>query len=232
MHDFWTSTFDGRLILAPVEQPKEILDIGCGTGLWAMEVADEFPDCEVYGIDLAPIQEVFVPQNCTFHLENVLNGPIFQDEKFDLIQSRCLAPGFPDRRWPDYIAEIWRMTKPLGWIQLIELDPIRRCDDGSMPVNSALAEYERIAMRVMKESYATTIHGALPKMARHVQKAGFINIKQIDIKTPLGNWTSGTFVCWSRLTIRQRRMENRTMYGGTTEVCETSDSGWHARMDR
>lgn len=192
MHDFWTSTFNGRLILAPIEQPpKQILDIGCGTGIWTIEVAEEYTSSYVFGVDLAPIQDVYVPENCTFHLENVLNGSIFPDEKFDLIQSRCLAPGIPDRRWGDYVKEIWRLTKPRGWIQLIELDPIRYCDDGSMPANSPLAEYERIAVRVMKDKYGTTIHGALSKLAGHVQKAGFINIKQTDLKSPLGNWTPG-----------------------------------------
>lgn len=173
--------------------PKQILDIGCGTGIWAIEVAEEYTSSEVFGVDLAPLQDVYVPENCTFHLENVLNGSIFPDEKFDLIQSRCLGPGIPDRRWGDYIMEIWRMTKPGGWIQLVELDPIRSCDDGSMPADTPLAEYERIAVRVMRDKYGTTIHGALPKLSRHVQKAGFINIKQTDIKSPLGNWTSGTF---------------------------------------
>lgn len=174
------------------QPPKQILDIGCGTGIWAIEVAEEYTSSEVFGVDLAPLQDVYVPENCTFHLENVLNGSIFPDEKFDLIQSRCLGPGIPDRRWGDYIAEIWRMTKPGRWIQLVEFDPIRYCDDGSIPTVSPLAEYERIAIRMMRDKYGTTIHGALPKLSRHVQKAGFINIKQTDIKSPLGNWTSGT----------------------------------------
>lgn len=192
MHDFWTMTFSGRLILAPIEQPKQILDIGCGTGIWAMEVAEKFPSSEVYGVDLAPVQDVYIPENCTFHLENVLSGCLFHDEKFDLIQSRCIAPGIPDRRWQDYIKELWRMTKPGGWIQVIEFDPIRYCDDESMRKHSPLSEYERIATKVMSEKYGTTIHGALPKLARHVQRAGFINIQETDIKSPLGNWTPGT----------------------------------------
>ena len=36
--------------------PKHILDIGTGTGMWAIEMADEFPEAEIVGTDLSPTQ--------------------------------------------------------------------------------------------------------------------------------------------------------------------------------
>jgi hypothetical protein len=46
-----------RLILeglhrAPVHNPGRILDIGTGTGIWAIEMADKYPEAEVIGMDL------------------------------------------------------------------------------------------------------------------------------------------------------------------------------------
>src|ERR1700686_1222245 len=113
MHDFWTATLGGNII-APVSQPKQILDIGCGTGIWAVEVAEEYPHSQVYGIDLSPVQPMYVPENCDFGLENILNGSFFHDQKFDLIQSRMMFHGIADIQWPSYLAEIYRMTKPGG----------------------------------------------------------------------------------------------------------------------
>ena len=36
--------------------PKNILDIGTGTGMWAIEMADEYPEAEIVGTDLSPTQ--------------------------------------------------------------------------------------------------------------------------------------------------------------------------------
>lgn len=49
---------DDQLHLAPLneEAPLRILDVGTGTGIWAMDVADKYPNAEVYGNDLSPIQ--------------------------------------------------------------------------------------------------------------------------------------------------------------------------------
>jgi ribosomal protein L11 methylase PrmA len=31
---------DNKLHLAPIPNPKRILDLGCGTGIWCMDMAD------------------------------------------------------------------------------------------------------------------------------------------------------------------------------------------------
>src|SRR5947207_9681112 len=119
MHDFWMSTLKNRLILPPILPTDEILDLGCGTGIWAIEVADEH-NSKVYGVDISPIQSDWVPINCEFQLANVLEELPFHDEKFGLVQSRCLYAGIPDDQWREYMRGIWRVTRSGGWVQLIE----------------------------------------------------------------------------------------------------------------
>lgn len=47
--------------LAPIgESPQRILDLGTGTGIWALDMADMFPSAEVIGVDIAPIQPKWV----------------------------------------------------------------------------------------------------------------------------------------------------------------------------
>lgn len=46
----------GHLHLAPLVSPMKILDIGTGTGIWAIEMADHYPDSLVIGTDLSPVQ--------------------------------------------------------------------------------------------------------------------------------------------------------------------------------
>jgi tRNA G46 methylase TrmB len=47
---------DGKLNFAPVKAPRKVLDVGTGTGIWAMDFGDEFPEAEVIGTDISPIQ--------------------------------------------------------------------------------------------------------------------------------------------------------------------------------
>ena len=46
-----------KLYLAPIGDEKgRVLDIGCGTGIWAIEFADQHPSADVLGTDLSPTQ--------------------------------------------------------------------------------------------------------------------------------------------------------------------------------
>ncbi|KAI9733434.1 MAG: hypothetical protein M1834_003518 [Cirrosporium novae-zelandiae] len=56
VHHLMTLALDGKLHLAPLSNPSRILDIGTGTGIWAIEAADMYPSAEVVGNDLSPIQ--------------------------------------------------------------------------------------------------------------------------------------------------------------------------------
>lgn len=48
--------FGGRNVFAPLQHPIKILDIGTGTGKWCVEVAKEYPNAQIIGTDLSPIQ--------------------------------------------------------------------------------------------------------------------------------------------------------------------------------
>ncbi|KDN60313.1 putative TAM domain methyltransferase [Colletotrichum sublineola] len=62
----------GGLFLAPIDKDKthRILDVGTGTGIWAIEVGDKFPNAEVVGTDLSAIQPEFVPPKVTFEIDD------------------------------------------------------------------------------------------------------------------------------------------------------------------
>lgn len=37
------NVFNDRIVFAPVEDPQQILDIGTGTGIWAIDAGEQFP---------------------------------------------------------------------------------------------------------------------------------------------------------------------------------------------
>lgn len=53
-HFIFRLALDQRLYLAPLEKDKiyDVLDVGCGTGLWAIDMADDLPQAQVLGFDL------------------------------------------------------------------------------------------------------------------------------------------------------------------------------------
>ncbi|KAI8988080.1 S-adenosyl-L-methionine-dependent methyltransferase [Mycotypha africana] len=47
----------GSNIHVELNQPKKILESACGVGLWSLEVAQAYPQCQVIGIDVVPPSE-------------------------------------------------------------------------------------------------------------------------------------------------------------------------------
>ena len=90
VHHVYRLLIDGGLCLAPIDKDiKRCLDFGTGTGIWAIDFADEYPNCEVIGTDLSPIQPQSVPPNLCFYVDDVeADWGYRETEKFDFIHGR------------------------------------------------------------------------------------------------------------------------------------------------
>jgi ubiquinone/menaquinone biosynthesis C-methylase UbiE len=117
---------------APIQRPMSILDVGSGTGRWATEMARLFPDANVIGTDnvapapdTTPSDDGARPDNFAFIQGNILEGLPFADGAFDYTHMRLLLFAIPEARWPDVARELVRVTRPGGWIELVETGPQR-----------------------------------------------------------------------------------------------------------
>jgi SAM-dependent methyltransferase len=114
--------------LAPVRSPAGILDVGCGTGRWPVEMARAFRDAHVVGLDLelpavVAASDELRPRNCTFVIGDVLQGLPFPDASFGFVHQRLLMGAIPAPRWPAVVHELARVARPGGWIELVEAAP-------------------------------------------------------------------------------------------------------------
>lgn len=56
-HHIYLMIFSGELYRAPIPRKVgRVLDIGCGTGKWAIDFADMHPEADVVATDLSVIQ--------------------------------------------------------------------------------------------------------------------------------------------------------------------------------
>lgn len=62
-----------KLLLCPVDLLKvhRVLDLGTGTGIWALDFGTQNPQSEVLGVDLSPIQPEWVVPNVRFIVDDI-----------------------------------------------------------------------------------------------------------------------------------------------------------------
>ena len=81
--------------MAPQRYRRQILDVGCGTGIWCYDFARCNPDADVVGIDLMvnqPASPDSIP-NCDFRTPvdfNAASWP-FQESYFDFVRASRLC---------------------------------------------------------------------------------------------------------------------------------------------
>ncbi|KAI0006697.1 S-adenosyl-L-methionine-dependent methyltransferase [Xylariaceae sp. FL0662B] len=175
---------DGKLHFAPIRNPQSILDIGTGTGIWAIDMGDEYPDAEILGIDLSPIQPVWVPRNVQFLVDNVEEEWLLPPGSLDYIHARQMSTTIRD--WPKLLAESYKALKPGGWVELQDLNPAVNCDDGTMLEGDVCALYGETFTRALGNLGIDL--DAIYSYAEWLGKAGFVNIEVKMLKTPLWDW--------------------------------------------
>ncbi|OHF01712.1 methyltransferase [Colletotrichum orchidophilum] len=175
---------DGKLFHAPIgDAPNKIIDLGTGTGIWAMEVGDQYPTAEVTGVDLSPIQPCWVPSNVHFFVDDVEDEWLSGDN-FDLIHMRNLASLVHDL--PKLLERVFDNLKPGAYIETQDFSANVKCDDGTMPDDWPLLEFwskMRDAMLRMKIEIQVA-----SRIGELMRDAGFVNVQVKSYKVPVGRW--------------------------------------------
>lgn len=169
----------------PVDSPHAILDVGCGTGRWAREMAQAFPVARVVGLDINPPPAdagsagPARQSDFTFMLGNVLEGLPFPDATFDYTHMRLMFLAIPADRWEFVARELIRVTRPGGWVELVEAGPE---EHGGPDLDQLLAwGTEMLQRRGIDANYGSHIGDLL-------QRARLAQVGTRDLAIPLGVW--------------------------------------------
>lgn len=172
-------------VLAPVQEllreGTAVLDVGTGTGRWAIEVAEAFPRCRVVGFDREPARSSQgLPPGFRFVQGDLLQRLPFADDTFGYVHQRLLVAGIPLAQWPAVLRELLRVTRRGGWIELVELGL------GFFPQGPCL---QQIVTWWQQLSVARGMDASqLFLLGRWLREAGALQVEQRTCWLPVGRW--------------------------------------------
>ncbi|OLN84355.1 hypothetical protein CCHL11_05949 [Colletotrichum chlorophyti] len=182
-----------RLYEWPLPDSARVLDLGTGTGIWAIDVVDSLfakgkDDVQVLGLDLALIQPKFIPTCATFTRADIEEPWPAPEQMFDLVHVQMLLGSIRD--WTNLYRKSFRHLRPGGYIEQVEIEWVPLCDDNTMPANSPLHLWSNTLRRAM-QTCGQPIDVFDVRAELHA--AGFTNITENVIKLPLNPWSTDKF---------------------------------------
>lgn len=190
-----TKYMGGLLEGLNLSHTHDVLDIACGPGAWALDVAFAHPHMEVVGFDIsqrmieyAQVQaEVQELKNVQFRVLNALHSLDFPDASFDLINGRYLSTFMLKEAWPALVAECKRLLRPGGMLRLTEFERALT----NSPAHEQISTLFCQALHVLGRSFSPDgLHlGIMPVLGGFLQQAGF---QSMQTRMYACDYSSGT----------------------------------------
>ncbi|KAL1991511.1 hypothetical protein VTN49DRAFT_4819 [Thermomyces lanuginosus] len=183
IHELFLVLLHRKLYLAPIKNPRRVIDLATGTGIWAIDFADQHPEAEVIGCDLSPIQPTSVPPNLKFLVDDIESEWTYGRDPFDYIHARFLAVSI--KNYGKLVKQCYKSLRPGGWAEFQDWDGYPLSEDGSLD-GTALQRYFNEVYGAFAEAGVEVRPG--PKLEQWLKDAGFVNIHVEKFVVPFGVW--------------------------------------------
>lgn len=144
------------------------------------DIAETYPDAQVTGTDLSPMQPFWVPANLKFEIDDATLTWTWAGDSFDFVHMRYLLGAITD--WTALFQEAYRCCKPDGWVQSAEVNGIFESDDGTMNDHPVLIKWNEMFQEAGKKTGRSFCVVTDDLQRKGMIAAGFTDIKVINMK--------------------------------------------------
>jgi ubiquinone/menaquinone biosynthesis C-methylase UbiE len=223
------------------EQPSlqgisRVLDIGCGAGGWALDVAAAFPTWHVEGIDGSANAIEYAQMlasaegrtNASFRVANILRDYAYADDSFDLVNARSIAWKVATRgSWPSFLQECMRVVRPGGTIRLTELEIGVSNSYGLQRLYGTLAQ--AFYQTGMSFSPDGNTFGIAPQLKGLLRTAGCVDVQHL-IHGIDASYGEPVHEGWAELVTVLDRLSTPFVVAAGTATQEERDSWYQQAM--
>ncbi|KAG6045980.1 hypothetical protein E4U33_001262, partial [Claviceps sp. LM78 group G4] len=188
-HKLYLTAMEGNLGCAPVEAPRQVLEVATGTGIWALEYATLNPTCHVVGTDISAIQCPHTRPNLKFVLHDFEKEAWPADDHgrdYDYIHFRYTIICFDST--PVILRRAFELLRPGGWIEFYEPTQsfVRLGKSPEGLEDTAFGKWADLIVQVTRrEGRDLTKTG---HFATWLREAGFINVTEKRFGLPINAW--------------------------------------------
>lgn len=171
---------------APIQVQGDytFLDVGCGGGIWSLEVAVQYPTARVIALDIKFPQTLhYSPKNLECKVMDIMEEwQGIADNSVDFIFQRNMGQTIKTDKWEFVLKEMYRTLKPGGFIELFESD-LYHHNPG--PVQQAFDSF--LKTQCDEGGIEFALADTIPEV---IKAAGFTELNTRLLDLPVGEWPS------------------------------------------
>ncbi|CAG8483439.1 17738_t:CDS:2 [Acaulospora morrowiae] len=120
----WNGNFSSPVMERLTSGHANVLDVGCGSGSWILDVSSTYPSSTFVGVDISNMWKNLkdTTSNAGFLVHNLVQGVPFPEGIMDFIHVRFMGHSFSESRRIKLINELIRVCKSGGWIEIMDVE--------------------------------------------------------------------------------------------------------------